>query len=97
MANLAEELLASAHEAAEIMAGRMAPSRVWEPPARVDVAHIRARAGLSQAAFAARYGFTVGAVRDWEQGRRQPERAARTLLLLIEREPAAVSRVLEAV
>jgi len=95
MANLAEELLASAHEAAEIIAGRMAPGRVWAPPAAVDVAEIRHRTGLSQAAFAARYGFSAGAVRDWEQHRRQPEKAARTLLLLIDREPRAVQRVLE--
>jgi len=94
MANLAEELLASAREAAEIMAGRMEPGRVWNPPAGVDVGQVRARTGLSQVAFAARYGFSAGAVRDWEQGRRQPEKAARTLLLLIDREPQAVERVL---
>jgi len=95
MANLADELLSSAREAAEIMAGRLAPGRVWEPPAAIEVAAIRHRTGLSQAAFAARYGFSAGAVRDWEQHRRQPEKAARTLLLLIDREPQAVQRVLE--
>jgi DNA-binding transcriptional regulator YiaG len=33
-------------------------------------------------------------VRDWEQGRRQPERAARILLAMIENEPETVKRVL---
>jgi len=95
MTNIADELLASAREAVEIVAGRMEPGRVWNPPSTVDVASIRARTGMSQAAFAARYGFSPGAVRDWEQHRRQPEKAARTLLLLIDREPQAVQRVLE--
>ena len=93
--NIADELVASMQEAAEIMAGRMKPGRVWEPPASVNVAKVRQRTGLSQAAFAARYGFSAGAVRDWEQGRRQPEKAARTLMLMIEHEPEAVERVLQ--
>lgn len=96
MANLAEELLASAQEAADIMAGRAKPGRVWTPP-EIPVAAIRKRTGLSQDRFAARYGFSAGAVRDWEQGRRTPEKAARTLLMLIDREPQAVERVLSCV
>lgn len=62
-------------------------------PEKVDVKSIRAAQGLTQAGFASRYGFTPGAVRDWEQGRRQPERAARILLTIIEREPEVVNRV----
>ncbi|GBR61476.1 XRE family transcriptional regulator [Acetobacter senegalensis DSM 18889] len=41
-----------------------------------------------------RYGFSAAAVRDWEQKRRTPEKAARTLLMLIDKEPQAVERVL---
>lgn len=65
-------------------------------PEAVDVRAIRETEGLSQEAFAKRYGFTVGAVRDWEQGRRRPERSARILLTLIQREPDVVRRVLTA-
>lgn len=65
-------------------------------PPKVDVKSIRASQGLSQALFASRYGFTAGAVRDWEQGRRQPERAARILLTIIAREPDVVDRVIAA-
>lgn len=43
-----------------------------------DVARIRAALGLSQEAFAARFGLDVTAVRAWEQRRRRPDRAART-------------------
>ena len=48
-------------------------------PERIDVRKIRIELGLSQEAFAATYGFALSAVRDWEQGRRRPERSARIL------------------
>ena len=63
-------------------------------PETVDLKSIRTAQGLSQTVFASRYGFTAGAVRDWEQGRRQPERAARILLTIIEREPDVVNRAI---
>jgi putative transcriptional regulator len=63
-------------------------------PARVNVKKIRTRLGLSQETFAQTYGFAPSAVRDWEQGRRQPERSARILLKVVEKEPEAVTRAL---
>jgi putative transcriptional regulator len=48
-------------------------------PEEIDVRAIRNRQGLSQQAFARRYGFSAAAIRDWEQHRRQPEQAARIL------------------
>jgi len=63
-------------------------------PARINVKKIRAQLGLSQQSFAQTYGFALTAVRDWEQGRRQPERSARILLKVVEKEPAAVTRAL---
>jgi putative transcriptional regulator len=63
-------------------------------PARVNVKKIRTRLGLSQETFARTYGFALSAVRDWEQGRRQPERSARILLKVVEKEPEAVTRAL---
>ena len=94
--DITDELIASLDEAADIMAGKVAPARVWHPPASVDVRAIRASTGLSQAAFANRFGFSVGAVREWEQGRRQPEAAARVLLLVIASRPEVVDEVLAA-
>ena len=66
------------------------------PPAEVDVRGIREKLHLSQLAFAARFGFTAGAVRQWEHGRRRPHGPARVLLTIIDREPDAVRRALEA-
>jgi putative transcriptional regulator len=63
-------------------------------PEKVDVKRIRTRLGLSQANFAATYGFAISAVRDWEQGRRRPERSARILLKIVEKEPEAITRAL---
>lgn len=64
-------------------------------PDMVDVVAIRKAEGrLTQQAFAKRYGLTFGAVRDWEQGRKRPDRAARIVLQLIASEPEAVRRAL---
>jgi putative transcriptional regulator len=63
-------------------------------PADVNVRSIRALTKQTQESFARMYGFSVASVRDWEQGRRQPERAARLLLAMIENEPEIVKRVL---
>jgi putative transcriptional regulator len=63
-------------------------------PEKVDVRKIRTRLGLSQESFATTYGFALSAVRDWEQGRRHPERSARILLKIVEKEPDAVLRAL---
>lgn len=66
------------------------------PPTQVDVRAIREKLRLSQSEFAARFGFTASAVRQWEQGRRYPHGPARVLLTIIAREPNAVRRALEA-
>jgi putative transcriptional regulator len=63
-------------------------------PDEVDVIAIRRGLGLSQSEFAARFGFRLDAVQNWEQGRRRPDGAARAFLRVIEREPDAVLRAL---
>lgn len=63
-------------------------------PDHIDVASIRHKLGLSQEEFALRFGLDVATVRNWEQGRYQPDGAARVLLKVIERHPAVVERAL---
>jgi putative transcriptional regulator len=63
-------------------------------PDEVDVIAIRRGLGLSQSEFAARFGFSLDALQNWEQGRRRPDGAARAFLRVIEREPDAVLRAL---
>jgi putative transcriptional regulator len=57
----------------------------------VDVRAVRRKSGLTQQAFAKTFGFTVGALRDWEQGRKRPDRSARVLLAVIEAAPDTVA------
>ena len=61
-----------------------------------DAIAIARRLGLTQRDFAARFGFSLARVRDWEQGRSRPDGALRAYLLVIEREPKAVARALKA-
>lgn len=71
-------------------------TRTMETRARTAhvVRRVRAGTGLSQSRFAARYGFSAAAVRDWEQGRRTPEASTLCYLRVIKREPQAVERAL---
>ena len=63
------------------------------PPTR----RLRRELGLSQEAFALRYHIPLGTLRDWEQGRFEPDAAARAYLAVIAREPETVRQALEAV
>ena len=54
------------------------------------VSKIRRKVGLSQSRFAALLGVSVRTLQDWEQGRRAPSGAARTLLLIAEKNPGAL-------
>jgi len=90
------EFLEAMQQAADIMLGTRPAARAWHKPASVDVRAIRAQTGMSQTQFARRFGFSASAVREWEQGRRQPEAAARTLLLVIASRPELVAEVLAA-
>jgi putative transcriptional regulator len=61
---------------------------------QIDVKRVRRKLGLSQNDFAEKFGISAATLRNWEQGRRQPDGTARVLLTIIDREPAAVQRVL---
>ena len=94
MTRAGDRILQSIRKARRYARGEAAEGFVAHVPDEVDVRVIRARMGLSQSAFAARFGFSLDAVQNWEQGRRRPEGAARALLRVIEREPEAVQRAL---
>ncbi len=62
--------------------------------APVDVKAVRAKTKLSQAKFAETYRVSVKALKEWEQGRRSPDRSTQTLLTIIDREPQVVAAIL---
>ena len=57
---------------------------------------LRRALGLTQEEFAARYHIPLGTLRDWEQGRTEPDQPARAYLHVIARDPEGVRRALEA-
>lgn len=58
-----------------------------------DVASVREKVGLSQARFAELLGISVRTLQDWEQGRRSPSGAARTLLAIVDKDPTVLLEV----
>jgi putative transcriptional regulator len=58
-----------------------------------DVAEARKKTGLSQARFAQLLGVSVRTLQDWEQGRRAPSGAARTLIAIAAKKPQALIEV----
>jgi len=60
----------------------------------VDVQKVRLNMGLSQAQFAAKFGFPPATLRNWEQGRSRPDAPTRVLLAVIAKHPDAVEDVL---
>lgn len=56
---------------------------------------IRRALGLTQEAFSARYRIPLGTLRDWEQGRSEPDQPARAYLRVIAAEPTVIAQALE--
>ena len=56
---------------------------------------LRRALGLTQEEFAARYKVPLGTLRDWEQGRSEPDQPARAYLTVIAHDPEAVRRALQ--
>jgi putative transcriptional regulator len=63
---------------------------------RVPQVRVMRRAlGMTQEEFSARFRIPLGTLRDWEQGKSEPDQAARAYLTVIARDPEAVRKALE--
>jgi len=96
MSEFGQGLIQAAREALAYARGEadLSQYRVHVPH-KIDVKKIRAKTGLTQMQFAARYGFSPGRIRDWEQGRYEIDAPSRLLLTLIATEEQAVSRAIK--
>ncbi|MEG3135409.1 NadS family protein [Rouxiella sp. T17] len=88
-AKLFERLKDSMEQMTEIVDGERTPSREFQVNA-VQVKNIRQATGLSQSGFAQLISVSVGTLKNWEQGRREPTGPAKALLKAIERDPVHV-------
>lgn len=94
MTKAAKRILRGLAQTVDFAEGRARRGYRVYVPDDIDVRAIRLRAGLTQAEFAARFGFSLSALRHWEQGTRTPEGPTRAYLCVISRDPEAVERAL---
>jgi putative transcriptional regulator len=93
------KIVAGLSEAISYAKGAPAQARTtrYQVPDNIDVKKLREGLSMSQPEFALRFGFNLGTLRQWEQGRRYPDGAARVLLTVISHSPEAVKEALESV
>jgi putative transcriptional regulator len=96
MSKAGSRIIASVRKARAFARGETDKGFVVHVPDAVNVRAIRKRLALTRVEFANRFGFSPDAVKEWETGRRTPDRSARVLLKIVEHEPEAVRRALAA-
>jgi putative transcriptional regulator len=84
-----EEFMTGLDEVQAFLAGERKGFKVHVPD-EVDVKSIRHKLNMTQSRFSETFGFSLDAIKHWEGGRRTPEAPARTLLTVIDKNPAAV-------
>src|SRR5947208_1838213 len=93
MTKSGRRIIDAAREAVAIARGEKKPARLHIPP-EIDVRGIRLKLTLSQDDFAAEFGFTTNQIKDWEQGRSRPLGGVRAYLMIIQKDPKTVLKIL---
>lgn len=95
MSEAGKRLIESAQQALDFVEGAADVSeyRVFIPE-EINVKRIRENLSMSQSEFAAYFGFSVRTLQEWEQGRSVPRGVAKNFLILLQRDPDMVRRVL---
>jgi putative transcriptional regulator len=99
---MAKRLIRSLQEAIEYAKGNKTQGyetkiKVSEPveiPDMIDVQSLRTCLHMTQAEFAARFGFNLNTLRNWEHGRRHPDKAVLAYLCVISKNPQLVENSL---
>ena len=85
--NIGQEILRGIRDIKAGRAGRRFTARTYA------IVRAREKSGLSQAKFAALLGVSVRTLQDWEQGRREPNAAAKTLIKVAELYPEILRKI----
>jgi len=89
--DIGQEILDSINE---IKAGNVGRVQVYITPAQIKA--IREKVGVSQSSFAAMLNVSARTLQEWEQGRRQPNGPARSLLAIAAKRPEVMQEVFAA-
>ncbi len=95
MSTAFESIKTGLNEAIAHAEGKAVTAKLHQPNA-IDVKAIRAQVGMSQTEFASSFGISVGTLRHWERGDRQPQGPARVLLQVVSKQPKVVLAALAA-
>lgn len=93
MSSAFESIKQGLHEAIEYSEGRLENAKAYKPKP-VDIKQIRKKVGMTQIEFSSAFGISVGTLRHWERGDRNPKGPALVLLNLVQKEPQTILRVL---
>lgn len=85
--NIGKEILQGIRD---IKAGRIGRRYTTES---FPIVRAREKSGLSQAEFAQLLGVSIRTIQDWEQGRREPNAAAKTLIKVAELHPSVLRKI----
>ena len=88
MEHIQKDLLESVRQ---MKAGKAARTTVVTPTAAAEA---RAKVGVPQTVFATMLGVSVRTLQEWEQGRREPSGAARSLLRIAQTHPQALRELI---
>jgi len=96
MSDVGKSLLKGAAEALQYAKTQKTSGKIHKVkvPAQIDVASIREKLKMSRKQFSNKFGFSVRTLEKWERGERIPEEPTRAYLMVIEKNPKAVLRVL---
>lgn len=85
--DIGQEILQGLRDIKANRVGRRYTAASW------PIIRAREKSGLSQAQFAALLGVSVRTLQDWEQGRREPNAAAKTLIKVAELNPGLLRKI----
>jgi len=88
-----DQIMEGLNEALAFARGELKGAKL-HVPAEIDVRAIRGKLHLSQEDFARTFGFTIDQIKAWEQGRSRPLGGVRAYLMIIDRDPETVIKIL---